>query len=106
MTGCAAAICQTAGTLAVSEVVTMTVVGIVGVGGGKCHVLTNTASAFTDGVTPDPNPANNQASLPTTITTAAALRVSKVALNNPIMPATWSSIRSWSPTTGQAMPRP
>ncbi|MBK8799125.1 MAG: DUF11 domain-containing protein [Anaerolineales bacterium] len=84
MTGCAAAICQTAGTLAVSEVVTMTVVGIVGAAVANATVLTNTASAFTDGVTPDPNPANNQASLPTTITTAAALRVSKVALNNPI----------------------
>ncbi|MBK8798716.1 MAG: hypothetical protein IPM07_21360 [Anaerolineales bacterium] len=55
MTSCAATICQTAGTLAVSEVVTITGVGIIGAAVANAAVLTNTASAFTDGVTPDPN---------------------------------------------------
>ncbi|HHW84988.1 MAG TPA: DUF11 domain-containing protein, partial [Chloroflexi bacterium] len=83
-TACAAGICQAAGTLAVDEVVTMTVVGLVAANTPVGSVLTNTAIAFTDGVTPDPNPANNQASVTTTVETTATLRVTKVAFNNPV----------------------
>lgn len=83
-TACAAGICQAAGTLAVDEVVTMTVVGLAPANIPAGSVLTNTATAFTDGVTPDPNPANNQASVATTVETAATLRATKVAFNNPV----------------------
>ncbi|MCB0023356.1 MAG: DUF11 domain-containing protein, partial [Caldilinea sp.] len=84
LTACAAGICEAGGALAADEVVTMTVTGLVNASVPAGTVLTNTASAFTDGVTPDPNLANNQASVATTIATAATLRATKVALNNPV----------------------
>jgi uncharacterized repeat protein (TIGR01451 family)/fimbrial isopeptide formation D2 family protein len=84
ITACAAAICQTLAPLAVGEVATMTVVGRVDANVSAGAVLTNTATAFTDGVTPDPNPTNNTASVTTGVSTSAALRVEKVAFNNPV----------------------
>ncbi|MDW8440242.1 MAG: hypothetical protein RML96_07195 [Caldilineaceae bacterium] len=84
VTGCAAAICQTLNPLAVGEVATMTVVGRVDAAASAGAVLTNTVTAFTDGVTPDPNPANNTASVATLVSTSAALRVDKVAFNSPV----------------------
>lgn len=83
-TACAAAICQTLAPLAVGEVATMTVVGRVDANVPAGAVLTNTAMAFTEGVTPDPNPTNNTASATTVVSTSAALRVEKVAFNNPV----------------------
>jgi uncharacterized repeat protein (TIGR01451 family)/fimbrial isopeptide formation D2 family protein len=84
LTACAAGICQAGGGLAVGEVVTMTVAGRVAADVTAGAILTDTATAFTDGVTPDPNLANNQATLATTIDAAAALRVTKTALNSPV----------------------
>jgi uncharacterized repeat protein (TIGR01451 family) len=83
LTSCAAAICQSATRLAVGEVVTMTVTGLVNPSVAAGVILTNTATAFTDGVTPDPDLSNNQSEVKTTVTASAALRVSKVALNDP-----------------------
>jgi uncharacterized repeat protein (TIGR01451 family) len=84
LTGCAGGVCQTGGVLSVGEVVTMTVVGRVSSDVAAGTVLTDTAAAFTDGVTPDPNLANNQATFATVIDTVASLRVTKTALNNPV----------------------
>ena len=83
VTACAGAICQSGGVLARDETMTMTVVGQLSSGLSAGTLLTNTASAFTDGITPDPDLGNNQAIVSTSITTQAALRATKVALNDP-----------------------
>jgi len=84
VTACAAAVCQAVAPLAVGEVVTMTVIGRVNTDVQAGTLLTNVATAFTDGITPDPNPANNTASATAIATTSATLRVEKVALNNSV----------------------
>ncbi len=68
--------------MAVNEVVTITVVGKVDAGVASGTIVTNTATVFSD--TPDPVSANNTDTAGTTVTTAAALAVSKRDLTDPV----------------------
>ncbi len=87
-TACVDAICQTARPVAVGEVLTMTVVAQVDPQLPAGTMLTNTATVFADGVTPDPVEANNQASHAAPSAVLAQITLDKYDLADPVYPDT------------------
>ncbi len=85
-TACVDAICQVMRPIAVGEVLTMTVVGVVDSGLLDGVVLTNTATVFAENITPDLNEGNNQAHHAAPVTAFARIGIDKFDLMDPVNP--------------------